>query len=394
MPRIFDVVEYADAPADEIVHRVPETGSGDFRLGSQVIVRESQVAIFFRDGRALDVFQPGRHTITTANIPLLVNFLGVLFSGQTPFKAEVYFVNMRDILDLKWGTPQPIALRDSELGLVQLRAFGTYSMQVADPQLFVNKIVGVQGLYTTNDIVSFLRGIVISRFTDVLAEGGKSIFDLPRMFDELSVTTRVKLRDDFSALGLQLKTLYITSISPTEETQKAIDERASMGAIGNMQAYMQFKAARALGDAAKAGGEGAGGATQTGLGLGAGVGLGSLLAQIMGQSMQHPTQQPQASQPTPMPAAEPSVDQVFQAMQMLVNQQLSLPQADRDNLLAKLQGLNQELNSATSDLGKIKSMRKDIVDSYPWVGPKLDEVFATNAVSKALSAAATRFMGS
>ncbi|MSP14481.1 MAG: SPFH domain-containing protein [Chloroflexi bacterium] len=394
MPRIFDIVEYADAPTDEIVHRVPGTGSGDFRLGSQVIVRESQVAIFFRDGRALDVLQPGRHTISTANIPVLVNFLGVLFSGQTPFKAEVYFVNMRDILDLKWGTPQPIALRDSELGLVQLRAFGTYSMQVGDPQLFVNKIVGVQGLYTTNDIVSFLRGIVISRFTDVLAEGGKSIFDLPRMFDELSVTTRVKLRDDFSALGLQLKTLYITSISPTEDTQKAIDERASMGAIGDMQAYMQFKAARALGDAAKAGGEGAGSATQTGLGLGAGVGLGSVLAQIMGQSMQHPTQQPQAAQPTPMPAAEPSVDQVFQALELLVNQQLTLPQTARDNLLAKLQGLNQEFNSPTSDLGRIKSMRKDIVDSYAWVAPKLDEVFATNAVSKALSAAATRFMGS
>src|SRR5512137_1426200 len=141
MPRFIDVVEAPDQQRDQMVVRVPEVGSGDFRFGSAVIVRESQAAVFFRDGKALDVFGPGRHTITTANIPLLVNILGMAFGGKTPFKAEVYFVNMRDFIDMKWGTPEPITLRDKELGLARLRAYGSYSMAVSDPQMFVNKIV-------------------------------------------------------------------------------------------------------------------------------------------------------------------------------------------------------------------------------------------------------------
>ena len=147
MARIFDIVEAPDQGQNQMVSRVPSTGSGDFRIGSQVIVRESQAAVFFRDGKALDVFGPGRHTITTANIPLLVNILGLAFSGNTPFKAEVYFVNMRDFIDMKWGTPEPITLRDKELGMVRLRANGRYSMAIAEPQMFVAKIVGTQGLY-------------------------------------------------------------------------------------------------------------------------------------------------------------------------------------------------------------------------------------------------------
>jgi len=145
MARIFDIVEFFDETGRQMVHRVPEHGSGDFRLGSQVIVRESQEAVFFRDGKAMDTFGPGRHTISTANIPLLTRLIGIPFSGETPFKAEVYFVNLREFLEQKWGTPEAITLRDSELGMVRLRAFGTYSMQINDSQLFVNKIVGTQG---------------------------------------------------------------------------------------------------------------------------------------------------------------------------------------------------------------------------------------------------------
>ena len=174
MARIFDVIEYPNEMRNELVHRFPESGSGDFRIGSQVIVRESQAAVFFRDGKALDVFGPGRHTITTANIPLLVNIIGLAFSGRTPFKAEVYFVNMRDFIDMKWGTPEPITLRDKELGMARLRANGRYSMAVADPQMFVAKIVGTQGLYTTNQIEDYLRGIIISRLTDILPALGTS----------------------------------------------------------------------------------------------------------------------------------------------------------------------------------------------------------------------------
>lgn len=287
MPRIFDIIEVADQGEREMVRRVPEQGSGDFRIASQLIVRESQSAVFFRDGKALDTFGPGRHTITTANIPFLVNLLGVAFSGETPFKAEVYFVNMVEMLDMKWGTPEAIALRDVDLGMVRLRAFGTYSMQVNDPQFFVNKIVGVQGIYRTGQIENFLRGIVVAKLTDLLGETKAGLFGLPALFDEIGAASKAKVQDDFKVLGIDLKALYISSISPTEETQRAIDERAAMGAIGDMRAYMQYKAALALSEAARAGGEAAaGGAAQAGMGLGAGVGMGAMMAQMMAQAMQ------------------------------------------------------------------------------------------------------------
>ncbi|NMC15242.1 MAG: SPFH domain-containing protein, partial [Chloroflexi bacterium] len=151
MTRIFDVVEYPSEMADEIVHRFPETGVADLRFGSQVIVRESQNVVFFRDGRALDVLGPGRHTITTANVPLLTNLLGQAFGGRTPFTAEVYYVSMREFADRKWGTPQPIIVRNPGvgLGIALLQGFGTYSFQVKDPQQFVTQLVGAQGAYRT-----------------------------------------------------------------------------------------------------------------------------------------------------------------------------------------------------------------------------------------------------
>jgi excisionase family DNA binding protein len=301
MARIIDVIEAPNQQKDEMVRRLPEYGSGDFRFGSQVIVREFQSAVFFRDGKAYDTFGPGRHTITTANAPLLSDLISTVTDGRTVFTAEVYFVNMREFLDEKWGTAEPIPLRDSDLGLVRLRAFGTYSLQVNDPGLFVNKIVGAQGIYQTDQITRFLRGIIVAKLTDLLGEMGKGLFDLPALYDEIGAGAKAKVQDDFANLGVQLKTLYVNSISPTEETAKAIDERASMGAIGDMRAYLQFQTARGIRDAAQAGGEG-GGLAGAGVGLGAGVGIGSAMAQMIGQSA---SQQPAEQQPAQ--AAVPDV---------------------------------------------------------------------------------------
>ena len=150
MARIFDIVEYPNEMREEIVHRFPESGPGDFRIGSQVIVREAQSAVFFRDGVALDTFSPGRHTIATANIPLLIEKIGdKLFGGSTPFPAEVYFVSRREFADRKWGTPQPIIVRNPGMGLgvALLQGFGSFSFQVSDPQQFVTQLVGAQGVY-------------------------------------------------------------------------------------------------------------------------------------------------------------------------------------------------------------------------------------------------------
>jgi len=293
MPRIIDVVEFVDETGNEIVRRIPERGSGDFRFGSNVIVRESQVAIFFRDGKALDVFEPGKHVISTANIPLLIDLLKLGTSGKTPFTAEAYFVSMREFIDKGWGTPEPITMRDADLGMVRLRANGTYNFEVSEPSLFVNKIVGTQGIYETPQIENFLRGLIISRLTDLLGEMKKSLLDLPAMYDEIGAATRAKVQDDFAARGLRLKALYVRSISPTEETAKAIDERAQMGAIGDMAKYMQFQAARGIRDAAQ---NPAGGVAGAGVGLGAGLGLGQMMAGAMAQSLQA---QPQPAGPAP-----------------------------------------------------------------------------------------------
>src|SRR5215208_7892840 len=160
---LIDVIQHPSERSDEIVFRVPQQGAGEFRLGSQLIVRESQTAVFFRDGKALDTFGPGRHTLSTMNIPLLANLISIPFGGTSPFRAEVYFVNMADLIDMKWGTMEPVTFRDSEFGMVRLRAFGTYAMAINDPQLFVNKIVGTQGLYETGQIEDYLRSIIISR---------------------------------------------------------------------------------------------------------------------------------------------------------------------------------------------------------------------------------------
>ena len=293
MPRVIDVVEFIDETGNEMVHRIPERGSGDFRFGSPVIVREQQAAVFFRDGKAMDVFEAGRHTITAANLPILSGLLGLATSGKTPFTAEAYYVSLRQFMDLGWGTPEPVTFRDADLGMVRLRANGVYAMEIKDPSLFVNKIVGTQGIYETPQIENMLRGIIISKFTDLLGEIKIPFLDLPAKYDEVGAGTKAKVQDDFGAMGITLRALYVRSITPTEETAKAIDERAQMGAIGDMSKYMQFQAARGIRDAAQ-NPSGGGGLAGAGVGLGAGLGLGQMMTGAMMQAQQQGAAQPQA----------------------------------------------------------------------------------------------------
>ncbi len=350
MARIIDVVEVPNQQKDEMVRRLPEYGSGDFRFGSQVIVREFQQAVFFRDGKALDTFDPGRHTITTANMPLLSGLIGMVTSGRTPFTAEVYFVNMREFLDEKWGTAEPIPLRDTDLGLVRLRAFGTFSLQVNDPALFVNKIVGAQGIYETPQITRFLRGIIVAKLTDLLGEMGKGLFDLPALYDEIGAGAKAKVQDDFANLGIQLRTLYVNSISPTEETAKAIDERAAMGAIGDMSKYLQFQTARGIRDAAQAGGE-AGSVTGAGVGLGAGMGMGAAMAQAMGQAMT-----PQSGEQAPSAArSAPSVPEI-----MTLSEAAAYMRVGEEDVLAVIQ--SGELKA--KKIGTSYRISKNAVDEF------------------------------
>lgn len=315
MARIIDVVQFLDESGTEIVHREPQDGPGDFRLGSQVIVRESQVAVFFRDGRALDVLGPGRHTITTANIPIIAGIVGWATGGQSPFPAEVVFVNLQQFIDQKWGTSEPLAFRDPEFGMARLRAFGSYAFQVNNPAVFVNQIAGQQAIFSTAQVQNYLRGIVVAEFADTLGAQKRSLLDLPGLYGELALTMRDRLNDDFAALGLLLTNFYVNAITPTEETSKAIDERAAMGAIGDLDAYLKFKAARALGDSANNPSGGAGAGVGLGAGIGLGAGLAGMLNQALGQGQQ-PQQAPQA-QPAPAAAGPLTRQQVQEAIDTL-----------------------------------------------------------------------------
>jgi len=277
MARIFDVVEHASEMRDELVHRFPEKGIADLRIGSQVIVRESQKAVFYRDGKALDVFGAGRHTIATANIPLLVNLIGKVFNNRTPFTAEVYYVSTKEFADRKWGTPQPIIVRNPGMGLgvALLQGFGTYSYQINDAQQFVTQLVGAQSVYKTSEIENRLRTMLLSKLQDLLGEttARRSVVELIALTEEIGTGVRAKAQDDFGALGLTLKSFYIGNLKPSE---KSAEELRAMGML-DIATYTQLQAADALRDAAQ---NPSGGAGLT-AGIGAGVGLGNVITESL-----------------------------------------------------------------------------------------------------------------
>jgi len=282
----MQVIEYHDQTGRNIVARVPQDGTSAIRLGSQLIVEESQQAVFFRDGKALDTFGPGRHTLATQNIPILAGLFGLPFGGESPFQAAVVFVAAKTFLDLKWGTKEPVVFRDRELAMVRLRAFGKYAVRVTNAQLFVNTVVGTRGVYSTEGVEDYFRDAIVARLTDVLGENLTTIFDLPKLYDELAMALKARVADDFNKYGIDLVDLYMGAITPPEEVQKLIDERSGMGAIGDMNAYMKFKTARAIGDAAQQPGGGAGSTVGAGVGIGLGAGVGMMLPNMMREAMQ------------------------------------------------------------------------------------------------------------
>jgi len=306
----MQVIEYQDPTGHTMVARVPANGTAAIQLGSQLIVEESQQAVFFRDGKALDTFGPGRHTLATQNIPVLTTILSIPFGGTSPFQAAVVFVSTKTFLDLKWGTKEPVVFRDRELAMVRLRAFGKYAVRIVNAQQFVNSVVGTMGAYTTDGVESYFRDVIVARLTDVLGENLTTIFDLPKLYDELAMGLKARVADDFTKYGIELADLFLGAITPPDEVQKMIDERSGMGAIGDMNAYMKFKTARAIGDAAAQPG-GTNGTLGAGLGIGMGAGLGAMLPGMMREAMQSggggapaPPAAPQQAAPAPAAAPE------------------------------------------------------------------------------------------
>ena len=262
----LEVIEWFDETGQELVHRIPEKGSGEIKFGAQLIVRESQAGVLFYKGKACDAFGPGRHTLKTGNIPVLTKILSIPWGMTSPLRAEIYMANMKVFANLKWGTRDPVAFRDSELGLIRLRAHGVFNIQIVQPILFINTLVGTMGRYTTEEIEEYLKRVIISRFNDHLGEHLDSLFNLPGRYDELSLGLQKRLHDDFSHFGLDLRHLYITSITPPSEVQQAIDDKSRLGVIQDLDRLVKMKAAMAMEKAAEANGS-------AGSGMGMGMGL-------------------------------------------------------------------------------------------------------------------------
>jgi membrane protease subunit (stomatin/prohibitin family) len=284
MSQFLEVLEHYDPSGEEIAFRYPPEGSAEVKLGAQLVVHEAQEAVFYRDGRALDVFGPGRHTLTTQNVPVLTKVLALPFGFTSPFRVQVVFVSKRTFLDQKWGTREPVVFRDRELGVVRLRAFGTYAYRIRDARTFVNTVVGSLGQFDTERLADFYRDMIVARLNDLLGESLTSILDLPAHYDELAQLAKARLVEDFGKYGVDLSDFYVNSVTPPDEVLARLDERASMGAVGDLAAYTRFKAAVAMGDAARADGQ-AGGGASGGLGIGLGAGFGVQMAGALADAM-------------------------------------------------------------------------------------------------------------
>jgi len=273
----LEVIDYIDQSNQSLVARVPEAGTAAIQYGAQLIVQQSQEAIFFRDGRAMDSFGPGRVTLTTANIPVIGRILTAPFE-KSPFQACVYFIGKQTFIDQRWGTRNPITLRDPQFGIVRMRGYGKFAYRVADGALLLNTIVGTQGKFTTDEILNYLRDVIVAGLTDLLATSGIGLLDMPARMDDLSNAARVKLGDQFSKYGLELTEFFISNISPPEEVQKAIDARSSMAVLGDMRSYTMYATGNAIQAAGNAGG----------VGSPLGFGLGMMLPQILQQQQAMP----------------------------------------------------------------------------------------------------------
>ena len=270
---LLENIEWFDDSGKALVQRLPETGSGEIKWGAQLTIRESQVGVFFYKGKAIEAFGPGRHTLQTGNIPILTKIASLPWGMSSPLRAEVYFVNMKVFTNLKWGTRDPVAFKDSELGLIRLRAFGIFNLQVVQPVLFINRMVGTQGIFTTEAIEAYLNRVIVSRFNDFLGERIDSIFSLPAKYDELSADLAKRLQEDFRHFGLGLAQLYINAITPPPEVQQAIDDKSRMNVFDDMNKLMQMKTAMAVEKATQ------GQASGEGMGAGLGLMMPAMLAQ-------------------------------------------------------------------------------------------------------------------
>ncbi len=297
---LVDIIEWTDDSRDTMVWRFPRY-QNEIKYGAKLTVRESQVAVFVSEGKIADIFQPGMYSLTTKNLPVLTTLKGWYYGFDSPFKAEVYFVNSRHFTNLKWGTKNPIILRDVEFGPVRLRAFGSYVVRVNDASVFVTDIVGTDAHFAIDEITDQLRNLIVSRFADLLAESKIPVLDLAANYDELSKFMATKIAPEFLEYGLDITKLLIDNISLPPDVEEAFDKRSSMGIVGDLNKYTQFQSANAMELAA----ENPGGDASAGVGMG----MGFAMANQMGKTLApDPGTTQSTGSPPPLPAQQSAVE--------------------------------------------------------------------------------------
>lgn len=295
--QLIDIIEWNDDTRDTMVWRFPRRDN-EIKNGAKLVVRESQVAAFVSEGQLADVFQPGTYTLETKNMPILSTLKGWKYGFNSPFKSEVYYCSTRVFTDRKFGTKNPIMLRDAEFGMVRLRAFGNFSIRISDAATFVKQIAGTGGRFTLDELDNQLRDMVSSRFADALGASKIPALDLAGNYDQLGQIINSRIQTDFAPFGLTLVNLFVENISLPPEVEQAMDKRTSMGVIGNLNAYTQFQTANAIPEAAAQGGGMAASAANMVMGVN--------MANQMAAGMQAANQQaaaPAAPPPLPKQAA-------------------------------------------------------------------------------------------
>jgi membrane protease subunit (stomatin/prohibitin family) len=302
----IDIIEWLDDTQDTIIWRFPRY-QNEIKNGAQLTVRETQVAVLVDQGKFADIYQPGRYQLTTANMPILSTLMGWKYGFNSPFKVDVYFVNTKQFLNLKWGTKNPIMLRDPEFGPIRMRAFGTYCFKIsADPTKFIKNVAGTEGSFTTEGIQEQLRNFIITKFTDHLGESKIAALDIAANLNEYSATLKDSLQADFEEFGIELTKFLVENVSLPEDVEKALDKRTGMEIIGDMGKYTHFQFA----DALKAGAEkpsGGGSPAGDAMGMGMGFAMAGQMAQQMMNPQNQQTQPLQQPPVTPPPIPQPKV---------------------------------------------------------------------------------------
>jgi len=285
--QFLDILEWLDDSTDTLAWRFPMRGQ-EIQNGGQLVVRESQEAVFVNEGQMADVFKPGTHRLTTQNLPILATLKGWKYGFESPFKSDVYFISTKLYNDLKWGTSNPIMMRDADFGMLRIRAFGIYSIKVVDSATFLRQLVGTNGVYTVPDISEQLRKTIMSRFTDALGEAKIPALDLAAKYDEISEFVKQKLQEEFKTMGLELSKFFVENISLPEEVEAMMDKRTSVGMMAPvMGAYTQMQVADSIPLAA----QNPGGVAGMGMGVGLGFGMGNMMGQQMAGAQQQMGQQ-------------------------------------------------------------------------------------------------------